>query len=298
MMTDRLTMRAGYPGPVVFIRLIVLLGLLLFSAGCQSAPLPEPPAAAAADLDTDTPPPTLTATLPPSATPSATPEPAPTATRTPAPTATPTVRDLCRIHAAIDNPYLLQVSRAVALPRTYEPTDLVEVTLDPANRYFYTQVVRLREPVVAPLLAIIAELNLLGLRPIVISGYRSYTEQVLAFQKWQSRYPDRVDNLSAQPGHSEHQLGTVVDFSTFDMLYEQFNIRFATTEVGRWLDQYAADYGFVLSYPEGKTEITGYEWEPWHFRYVGPDLAHDLQAYNLTLTEFLATCDTALTPEE
>ena len=94
------------------------------------------------------------------------------------------------------------------------------------------------------------------------------------------------------PGHSEHQLGTVVDFSTpyMDDLYSDFfHINFSQTAEGQWLLRQAAYYGFTLSYPPWAIEQTGYAWEPWHFRYVG-SLALELYARNITLTQYLRQC--------
>jgi D-alanyl-D-alanine carboxypeptidase len=116
----------------------------------------------------------------------------------------------------------------------------------------------------------------------------------LAYDKWLALYPDRVDDISAKPGHSEHQLGTAVDFSTpyMDDLYgDFFNIRFDQTPEGEWLAQQATNYGFTLSYPAWAVEETGYASEPWHYRYVG-GLALELKARNLTLTQYLRECGT------
>jgi len=135
-------------------------------------------------------------------------------------------------------------------------------------------------------------MNQAGLSIWVMSGYRSYSDQELAYEKWLKLYPDRAPDISAVPGHSEHQLGTVVDFSTpyMDNLYNDFfNVAFFNTPEGQWLNKQAAYYGFTLSYPAWATQVTGYAYEPWHYRYVGI-LARDLLTRNVTLTQYLHEC--------
>lgn len=150
-----------------------------------------------------------------------------------------------------------------------------------------------RAVIVEPLKNIIAAMKADGLRPQIVSGYRSYSEQSLAFQKWLSEYPDWGSNLSAPPGHSEHQLGTTVDFGSPELKwmlgedYVQFHPAFADTSEGQWLAVHAPDYGFTMSYPQDAQERTAFLYEPWHFRYVGPDLARMLASQGLTVSEYL-----------
>jgi D-alanyl-D-alanine carboxypeptidase len=142
------------------------------------------------------------------------------------------------------------------------------------------------------LLDMLDAMNQAGLSTWVMSGFRSYGEQQLAYEKWAQLYPDRAPDISAVPGHSEHQLGLSVDFSTpyMDDLYnDYFHVNFSTTPEGQWLMKQAAYYGFTLSYPSWATQETGYAWEPWHYRYVGI-LAGELLARNITLTHYLAEC--------
>jgi zinc D-Ala-D-Ala carboxypeptidase len=142
------------------------------------------------------------------------------------------------------------------------------------------------------LLDMLDAMNQAGLSIWVMSGYRSYGEQELAYEKWEKLYPDRVADISAVPGHSEHQLGLAIDFSTpyMDDLYnDYFHVNFYTTPEGQWLSKQAQYYGFTLSYPEWGTQITGYAWEPWHYRYVGI-LAQELFKRNITLTQYIQEC--------
>ena len=122
---------------------------------------------------------------------------------------------------------------------------------------------------------------------VVVSSYRSYEQQEGIYQYHVNTYGiDEASRVSARAGHSEHQLGTTVDFSSAAVGFELVEA-FGQTPEGRWLAANAHKYGFVLSYPEGKEAITGYAYEPWHFRWVGKDVAPQVLASALTLGEFL-----------
>ncbi len=235
--------------------------------------------------------PTLTLTLAPSGTPiTPTPTVPPTATQIPGATLTAIYQADCGLYPQVPPDLLTIVSKDVGLPRDFQPADLAIVPLNPKNTAFNP--IPLRRVVNQPLLDMLDAMNQAGLSIWVMSGYRSYTEQQLAFEKWQRLYPDRAADISAVPGHSEHQLGVVVDFSTpyMDKLYNDFfHVNFSITPEGQWLSKQAAYYGFTLSYPAWGTQITGYAWEPWHYRYVGI-LAQELFRRNITLTQYMQEC--------
>lgn len=257
------------------------LARLPATATATRTPIPEPGATRATPLPTPTD--KITASPIPSQTATVT----ITATRTPVPTPQP-----CRARLPDDN-LLTLVTRNFGLSRDYEPSDLV-----PLSDYFGPDVTlgyptEVRAVLIQPLEAIIAAMKADGLRPQIVSGYRSYSEQSLAFQKWLTEFPDWGSNLSAPPGHSEHQLGTTVDFGSPELKwmlgenYVQFHPAFADTSEGQWLAAHAADYGFTMSYPEDAQERTAFLFEPWHFRYVGVDLAQSLASEELTISEYL-----------
>src|SRR5262249_34206130 len=91
---------------------------------------------------------------------------------------------------------------------------------------------------------------------------------------------------SARPGHSEHQLGTVIDFGEVGRP-DPWDDSFATSKAGRWLLDHAAGFGFVESYPAGRQDEVCYDPEAWHFRYVGRATAAELAAPGLTLRTWL-----------
>jgi len=107
-----------------------------------------------------------------------------------------------------------------------------------------------------------------GIELVVCSAYRSYEAQAVSRGRMAAVYGERAGDFVASPGYSEHQLGTAIDLSNAEVGYQLVQ-RFGDTEAYRWLEENAVDYGFVLSYPEEAEEVTGYKWEPWHYRYVG-----------------------------
>lgn len=116
----------------------------------------------------------------------------------------------------------------------------------------------------------------------IISGFRSYERQKELYESYlKIDSKDMVDTYSAKPGHSEHQSGLAIDINIADD-------SFIKTKEAKWLNKNAYKYGFILRYPKGKSNITGYKYEPWHYRYVGLCLAKKL--YNkgnwITLEEY------------
>jgi zinc D-Ala-D-Ala carboxypeptidase len=126
-----------------------------------------------------------------------------------------------------------------------------------------------------------------GVYFVAVSTYRSYTDQVQVYANEVATFGQaRADSESAQPGRSEHQLGLAIDLSTPAFGYA-LDETFARSPEGMWIAQHAADYGYVISYPEGKDAITGYRFEPWHIRYVGVAAARAIVASGATSTEAL-----------
>lgn len=123
----------------------------------------------------------------------------------------------------------------------------------------------------------------------VRSAYRSYKSQKAVFAGWVARSGYKQALLySARPGHSEHQLGTTIDFrSSASSLPPWGYDDWATTKSGRWMLRNSWKYGFVESYPRGKTSVTCYGYEPWHFRYFGRTLAREIHDSGLTTREYL-----------
>lgn len=112
------------------------------------------------------------------------------------------------------------------------------------------------------------------------SGYRSYGTQTQVYNKWVSQLgQEEADRVSARPGHSEHQMGGTMDFGSITP-------SFVDTDAFAWMKLNGHLYGFILRYPSGKEHITGYNFEPWHWRFVGVAAATRIQATGVTLEEY------------
>jgi D-alanyl-D-alanine carboxypeptidase len=142
----------------------------------------------------------------------------------------------------------------------------------------------LREPAARAVESLIAAAAADGLNVRIISAHRDYATQVGLYDGYVARDgQEAADTYSARPGHSEHQTGLAVDFDDHGACY--LAACFGETPAGLWLADHAADHGFVLRYPEGKQEITGFMPEPWHFRYVGTELAQEMRTTGVTTLE-------------
>ncbi len=188
---------------------------------------------------------------------------------TPAPTRSRVAEDpggflsLVREVLAAPAELTMLVDKNNPLPATYAPDDLVPLSQF-AGRIGYAVGEReIRRIIAADLLEMAAAAREAGVELIVQSAYRSYEYQAQLFTAYAARHGEVAASMfSARPGSSQHQLGTAVDFAPIAR-------EFADMPGGRWLAEHAWRFGFSLSYPEGYEEITGYIFEPWHFRYVG-----------------------------
>lgn len=114
----------------------------------------------------------------------------------------------------------------------------------------------------------------------IVSGYRTYDYQKQLYQNYVQRDGKQLaDTYSARPGHSEHQTGLAFDLNNA-------SDSFAGTKEAAWIADNCCKFGFIVRYPADKTDITGYEYEPWHVRYVGKELAEYLYDNNLCLEEY------------
>ncbi len=124
-----------------------------------------------------------------------------------------------------------------------------------------------------------------GIYLAVTSGYRSPQIQKYLYDYWLRMWGSYALSVVALPGKSEHQLGTTVDLTDASIGYAGVSSRFARGAGAKWLIKNALKYGFIMSYPEGERKITGYRYEPWHWRYVGVGLAKFLHTKGFTFNE-------------
>lgn len=116
------------------------------------------------------------------------------------------------------------------------------------------------------------------------SGYRSFATQSYTYNLQVTRYGKKVaDNLAAHPGHSEHQTGLAADVSTTALGCRITN--FGKSAASAWISANAWKYGFIVRYPNGETATTGYQYEPWHLRFIGIELATKMQEQKISVLE-------------
>ena len=126
-----------------------------------------------------------------------------------------------------------------------------------------------------------ADAKVLNLNIPLVSGYRSYATQEALYNKYVKKDGEAVANTySAKPGFSEHQTGLAFDIGSVSRTFEG-------TAEAKWIEENAHLYGFIVRYPKGKTDITGYIYEPWHVRYLGKKVASKVKQSGLTLEEYL-----------
>ncbi len=132
---------------------------------------------------------------------------------------------------------------------------------------------------------LIYDANNNGINIIVDSAFRSSNYQQMILDKLISEKGNEAYKLIALPGASEHQTGLAVDFAIYENGIYNDDIKEDDKEA-IWLKENAYNYGFILRYPKGKEDITGFNFEPWHYRFVGLELALELYQTNQTLEEY------------
>lgn len=257
---------------------------------------PVSPAPTATPTPIATPVPTPTATPSPSPVPTVVPTPLPTPVPTPVPTPAPTLPpvvgyplpggyylDILTARRAYTDWPISLLDTVYMLPAGYYPGDLVDTGTAGLNGGY-----PIRAFVIPDLRAMVDAARAAGAPLAVVSGFRSHAQQVATFDHWVdvSGYEQAL-RTSARPGHSEHQLGTTLDFTSLGGGAPWEYADWAATPAGGWMRANAWRYGFVMSYPAARYAQTGYDYEPWHYRYVGRDLAATIHASGLTPREYL-----------
>ena len=156
---------------------------------------------------------------------------------------------------------IMIVNKTYSLPSTYDPG------LDPTAEAAFNEMAN--------------DAYAEGIGLFICSGYRSYQEQKELYNDYAAeRGTEEADRVSSRPGHSEHQSGLSMDINTTEF-------DFAGTPEAIWLANHCADYGFIVRFPLGKEDITGYAYEPWHIRYVGKKAAQEIFEQDICLEEYL-----------
>jgi zinc D-Ala-D-Ala carboxypeptidase len=186
---------------------------------------------------------------------------------------------------ALREPALTVLDRSYGLPATYEPDDLVPAADAGLTGASGAKLVR------AVLIDDLADMRdaweAAGLTITVDSAYRSYAAQAATYESWVAQIgPQAAAGRTARPGHSEHQLGTAIDISSPGWT-GRFGDWARETAEGAWMVEHAWRYGFVMSYPAGAEAQTCFDYEPWHYRWIGREAAAEHRESGMALREFL-----------
>ncbi|QAY67658.1 M15 family metallopeptidase [Paenibacillus protaetiae] len=180
------------------------------------------------------------------------------------------------------------INKENSLPDDFDPTDLVY----PDVPFIFKEKIEkrmMRKEAAGALEKLFAGAEKDGIHLAGVSAYRSYKTQRTLFDNYVKKDGyDKARTYSAIPGTSEHQTGLAIDVSGSDGKCAAESC-FGGTPEATWLAAHASEYGFIIRYPEGKENITGYKYEPWHLRYVGEDLAKELDSKGETLEEYYNT---------
>ncbi|MEI7027774.1 M15 family metallopeptidase [Paenibacillus sp. y28] len=177
------------------------------------------------------------------------------------------------------------VNKQLMLPEDYVPADLVY----PNVKFTFEEKIekrQMRKEAAAALEKMFAAASKDGVPLAGVSAYRSHKRQKELFESYVRKDgEEKARTYSAYPGTSEHETGLAIDVSGADGRCAATEC-FAGTKEAKWLADHAHEYGFIIRYPKGKEDITGYTYEPWHLRYVGFEAAADIHKRGITLEEY------------
>ncbi len=181
---------------------------------------------------------------------------------------------------------LALVNKSYYLPDFYKPNDLVRANVEYSFGDEQVEKALLRREAASALEEMFQAAKEEGIELFAVSGYRSYERQQAVFAAEVATVgQEAAEEAVAFPGSSEHQTGLAMDISSLSV---GLNLTqdYEHTAEGQWLAENAHQFGFILRYPKGKEAITGYKFEPWHYRYVGKEYADEIYEKNVTLEEF------------
>lgn len=186
---------------------------------------------------------------------------------------------------------MVRVDRKNALPQSYAPNNLVPVPADIKTTNF----VCLKNEIIPSLQKMIMDAESQNIHLGLTSGFRTPEMQQVIYDMLVKAGGAPARDAVALPTHSEHQLGTAIDFTslaTSTLKLKQFQkseiepTGFDETAEDYWLRENSYKYGFVMSYPKNKQDVTGYTYEPWHYRYVGVTVAREIFDKKITVQEY------------
>ena len=176
---------------------------------------------------------------------------------------------------------ILVVNKEISVDAEYVPDTLVVPNVS-ANKE-----IKVTKEVAESLEELFESAEKDGINLIAVSGYRTYNYQKSLFDNSvKVNGLEHAKKYVALPGYSEHHTGLAVDVVSDN--YTMLDEGFENTAAFRWLEKNMSNFGFILRYPKGKEDITGYNYEPWHLRYVGKYLAEDIETAGVTLEEYIS----------
>jgi len=195
------------------------------------------------------------------------------------------------VNIGIDEPYYINTKPSENLNTNlilvnkynYVTEDYIPENLEPISTNYARSGMQLVSEAKEAFETLSEEAKKEGMTVLAMSSYRSYEYQVNLYNNYvASDGKEAADTYSARAGYSEHQTGLAVDVYNGDLPYTSFE----ETEEFNWMQENAYKYGFILRFPEDKVTITGYQYESWHYRYVGIKEATYIHEHNLTLEEY------------
>ncbi len=187
---------------------------------------------------------------------------------------------------AFERGLLILINKENPVEKDYKPEDLTPIKYFAPNRSEAGRY--MREEAAEQFHKLVEAAVAQGHELVMTTAYRSYGFQEILWNNYVATEGEAAaSRFSAKPGRSEHQSGLAVDVSAPSVDFALTD-SFGKTEEGIWLAENAYRFGFIIRFPEGKEDVTGYLYEPWHIRYVGEPVAAEIYAKDLTLEEYLA----------
>ena len=176
---------------------------------------------------------------------------------------------------------ILLVNKTNGISKNYTPENITKVNIPFVEEATEEEKQMAGEPAKA-VEDLVKQANSEGIQFLGSSAYRSYDTQLDTYtRRVKSQGREKADAYVAKPGYSEHQTGLCIDLTNPERWFV------GSTKEAKWLAENAHKFGFIIRYPEGKEDITGTAYEPWHIRYVGKDAAEEIYSKGLTLEEYL-----------
>ena len=199
--------------------------------------------------------------------------------------------DQQKLEQDIEDGYLILVNKEKEnhLAESYKPDDLEHVKYFAADRSEAGRY--LRAEASKQFQKMVEDAQEEDIEIVVTTAYRSYSFQSTLFNNYVAQKGEAEANkTSARPGESEHQTGLAADLSTGEINYRNSS-DFGDTKAGAWVAENCYKYGFIIRFPDGQEDITGYTYEPWHIRYVGKTAAKEIYDEDITLEEYIEEND-------